>query len=111
MGFFNDAMAGSLSFSTKGCLKEVRYSPNFLDITPKWSGKNYEVSVTNQVLCSSKIKNPSFKINGNNISLSYDADISAGASKCYCESSSVFSLSGMNQSINYIVDFKVNYVY
>jgi hypothetical protein len=102
---------GELTFSTLGCSKPVRFSPDALVVDSAWSNGVFEVKVKNQVLCSAKIKNPSFKIENNIINLAYDADISGGASKCYCESSSRFDLINIVVRDDYQVNFHVNYKY
>lgn len=106
----NAGMRG-LKFSTTGCSKPVRYTPNALKVTTNWSGSAYEVKVKNQILCSAKIKNPSYKLDDHTINLSYDADISEGASKCYCESSSIFLLTKLPDENEYTINFHVNYIY
>jgi hypothetical protein len=102
---------GKLTFSTLGCSKPVRFSPDAALVDSGWSNEVFEVKVKNQILCSAKIENPSFKIEGDTINLSYDADISGGASKCYCESSSRFDLTDIKLRKDYRVKFQVNYRY
>lgn len=94
-----------MTFTSSKCLGSSDLSHFQPDISSRWEEGKFLVHVKKPVICNAKIVNPAFELAGRSLSVSYEEKLSNVVTKCYCDTESVFSFTGLPSS-DYQVTFE-----